>query len=116
MVVCVREEVNATRGPRARIEPTIEALQVALYPLPDGRWVRHRGNRETGGATLGRETGACQSPVGKYFLETVSLPTGQNHARSGVCPEAAPNGGGHCLQLLKLIQADSARNVSSASP
>ena len=78
------------------IEPTVEALQVALHPLPDGRWVRHRGNRETG-ATLGRETGACQSPVGKYFLETVSLPSGQNHARSGVCPEAAPHGGTRLL-------------------
>lgn len=88
----MQEEVSATRGPRARIEPTVEALQVALHPLPDGRWARHRGNRETG-ATLGRETGACQSPVGIYFLETVSLPPGQNHARSGVCPEAAPNGG-----------------------
>jgi hypothetical protein len=66
MVVCMREEVSATRGPRARIEPTVEALPVALHPLPDGRWVRHRGKRETS-ATLGRETGACQSPIGNIF-------------------------------------------------
>jgi hypothetical protein len=65
--------VRATRGPRARIEPPVEARQVALHPLPDGRWVRHRGNRETG-ATLGREVGACQSPVGTYFIEMVPLP------------------------------------------
>jgi len=30
----MREEVSATRGPRARIELTIEALQVALHPCP----------------------------------------------------------------------------------
>ena len=90
MVVCMREEVSATRGPRARIEPTVEALQVAVHPLPDGRWVRHRGNRETG-LTLGCETGACQSSVGKYFLEIVPLSPSQNHARSGVCPEKSPH-------------------------
>jgi hypothetical protein len=103
MVVCMREEVRATRRPRERIEPSVEALQVALPSLPDGRWVRHRGNRETG-ATLGRETGPCQPPVGKYFLETVSLSPGQNHARSGVCPEAAPHGGTR-LRLSHLCEA-----------
>lgn len=96
MVVCMREEVSATRGPRARIEPAVEALQVALHPLPDGRWVRHRGKRETS-ATLGRETGACQSPIGKYFLEIVPLPPSQNHARSGVYPEASPHRGTRLL-------------------
>jgi hypothetical protein len=96
MVVCMREEVSATRGLRARIEPTVEALQVALHPLPDGRWVRHRGKRETS-ATLGRETGACQSPIGKYFLEIVPLPPSQNHARSSVYPEALPHRGTRLL-------------------
>jgi hypothetical protein len=103
MVLCMREQVSASRGPRARIEPTVEALQVALHPLSDGRWVRHRGNRETG-ATLGRETEACQSPAGIYFLEMIPFSPSQNHARSGLCPEAAPHGGTRLL-LSHLCKA-----------